>query len=188
MGLTSCFDCKRKISYDADTCPQCGCDMAAARRNIQISIDRELVNEGFSADDEGLKAYEKKFGKGPRANMYHKSMIRMYPDLYGKEYNVDGTKKSEEELEQIKGEDEVERREYIGEFKQTNWYSSRDEKIIWGVCAGIAHKMEKPVSEIRKYFLIGVFLGGPALYLIFALLFKQVNTLNDDGEIRQTDF
>jgi len=99
-------------------------------------------------------------------------------------------KEYDEEKEMRKAEKEsIEaQRERVQEYKKNSWYSSRDEKIIWGVCAGISHKMEKPVGEIRKYFLIGFCFGSPALYLIFALLFKQVNTLNDEGTIRDTDF
>ena len=79
-------------------------------------------------------------------------------------------------------------KDIIKKYKKNNWYCSQDEKKLWGVCAGIAHKTQQPLDTIRKYFLLSCFFGGPILYLIFALLFKQVNTLNDEGSIRSTDF
>jgi phage shock protein PspC (stress-responsive transcriptional regulator)/ribosomal protein L37E len=211
--LIHCPDCFKKISRQSDTCVHCGFPLAKfyrekeadkkekekinklVRDEIKKFNETQLKVEGVSKEE-----YKKKWGYTPWELEMKKQKVKENPNKYPNfnfnknyknqfnKYAEKAKEKAKEKLRRQKEKEREEKKREVASFKHSNWYASRDEKIIWGVCAGIAHKMEKPVSEIRKYFLIGFFFGAPGLYLIFNLLFKQVNTLNDDGEIRRTDF
>jgi len=66
-------------------------------------------------------------------------------------------------------------------------YRSRDDRIIFGVCGGIAKYFEVDVLIVRLIFLALVFGGGSGLiiYLICALLIPSEDKKNNNGLVNE---
>lgn len=66
-------------------------------------------------------------------------------------------------------------------------YRSRDDRIIFGVCGGIAKYFEVDVLIVRLIFLALVFGGGSGLiiYLICALLIPSEDKKNNNGFVNE---
>jgi len=66
-------------------------------------------------------------------------------------------------------------------------YRSRDDRIIFGVCGGIAKYFEVDVLIVRLIFLALVFGGGSGLiiYLICALLIPSEDKNNNNGFVNE---
>ena len=54
-------------------------------------------------------------------------------------------------------------------------YKSRTDKMIDGVCGGIAEYLEMDSNVVRALFLICIFVGfiGPIAYIIFDILLEK---------------
>jgi phage shock protein C len=50
-------------------------------------------------------------------------------------------------------------------------YRSRTERMIGGVCGGLAKFLNIDVSLVRLLFVLGAFLGGPGLLVYLVMLF-----------------
>jgi phage shock protein PspC (stress-responsive transcriptional regulator) len=64
--------------------------------------------------------------------------------------------------------------------KNNNMYRSSDDKVIAGVCAGIAHKLGFSKWGLRFAFVIGALFYGVTIlvYIICWMVFQQRPTFN----------
>ena len=52
-----------------------------------------------------------------------------------------------------------------------SWYRSRQDKVLGGVCMGLAKQFNVSVTLIRLAFLLGTFFGGWGLIIYIAFWF-----------------
>ncbi len=49
------------------------------------------------------------------------------------------------------------------------WYRSRDNRMVAGVCRGMARRFGMPIAALRLAFLLALFLGGWGIVVYVAL-------------------
>ena len=64
--------------------------------------------------------------------------------------------------------------------KDNNMYRSNDDKVIAGVCSGIAHKLNFSKWGLRLAFIVGAWFYGITIlaYIICWMVFKSRSTFS----------